>query len=156
MSEYTHKSHNVAVLMYHLVFPAKYRRDEQVDAVLKEICLGIGKRYQVKFLEIGTDKDHVHFLVQSVPSYSVTHLVTLIKSITARKIFKWCPKLRRSSGVESFGLKVISQVQLASMGMSRGLASMYKIKVKHIRNYTQIISLRCSERKYPLLAAGFY
>ena len=76
------------VLMYHLVFPPKYRRDEQVDAVLKEICLGIGKRYQVKFLEIGTDKDHVHFLVQSVPSYSVTHLVTLIKSITARKIFK--------------------------------------------------------------------
>jgi hypothetical protein len=26
MSEYIHKSHNVTVLMYHLVFPAKYRR----------------------------------------------------------------------------------------------------------------------------------
>ena len=71
MSEYIHKSHNVTVLMYHLVFPAKYRGvvfDKEVDAVLKEVCLEIGKRYQVKFLEIGTDKDHVHFLVQSVPS----------------------------------------------------------------------------------------
>jgi REP element-mobilizing transposase RayT len=80
MSEYIHKSHNVTVLMYPLVFPAKYRRivfDEQVDAVLKEVCLGIAERYQVKFLEIGTDKDHVHFLVQPVPSYSVTKLVTL-------------------------------------------------------------------------------
>lgn len=65
MSDYIHKSHNVTVLMYHLVFPAKYRRavfDEQVDTVLKEVCLGISERYQVKFLEIGADKDHVHLV----------------------------------------------------------------------------------------------
>ena len=86
MSEYIHKSHNVTVLLYHLVFPAKYRRavfDEQVDAVLKEVCLDIEKRYEVKFGEIGVDKDHVHFLVQSVPTYSVTKLVTMLKSLTA-------------------------------------------------------------------------
>ena len=74
MSEYIHKSHNVTVLMYHLVFPAKYRRsviDKAVDKELKDICLEIEQRYDVKFLEIGTDKDHVHFLVQSVPMYSV-------------------------------------------------------------------------------------
>src|SRR6185437_652548 len=97
MSEYIHKSHNVTVLMYHLVFPAKYRRvvfDEQVDAVLKEICLGIAERYQVKFLEIGTDKDHVHFLVQSVPIYSVTKIVTVIKRLTAREIFRCCPQVK--------------------------------------------------------------
>lgn len=71
MSEYIHKSHNVTVLLYHIVFPAKYRRivlDEQVDAALRNVCLEIENRYQLKFLEIGTDKDHVHFLVQSVPN----------------------------------------------------------------------------------------
>ena len=86
MSEYIHKSHNVTVLIYHLVFPAKYRRavfDGDVDSVLKDVCLEIEKRYQVKFLEIGTDKDHVHFLVQSIPTYSVTKVVTIIKSLTA-------------------------------------------------------------------------
>jgi hypothetical protein len=56
--------------------------DEHVDEVLKEICLEIENRYQVKFLEIGTDKDHVHFLVQSVPTYSVTQIVMLVKSLT--------------------------------------------------------------------------
>jgi len=64
MSEYIHKSHNVTVLLYHLVFPVKYRRavfDAKVDETLKEICLEISDRYDVKFLEIGTDKDHVHF-----------------------------------------------------------------------------------------------
>ena len=98
MSEYIHKSHNVTVLIYHLVFPAKYRRavfDGQVDGVLKEVCLDIEKRYQVKFLEIGTDKDHVHFLVQSVPTYSVTRVVTLIKSLTAREVFKRCPQVKK-------------------------------------------------------------
>ena len=98
MSEYIHKSHNVTVLIYHLVFPAKYRRvviDSDVDEVLKDVCLDIEKRYQVKFLEIGTDRDHVHFLVQSVPTYSVTKVVTLIKSITAREIFKRCPQVKK-------------------------------------------------------------
>lgn len=98
MSSYIHKSHNVTVLIYHLVFPAKYRRavfDEHVDLILKEVCIEIEKRYQVKFLEIGTDKDHVHFLVQSVPTYSATKVVTLIKSITARRIFKQCPQVKK-------------------------------------------------------------
>jgi len=70
MSYYLHKSHNVSVLLYHLVFPAKYRRvvfDAAVDAVLQEVCLDIAKRYEITFLAIGTDGDHVHFLVQSVP-----------------------------------------------------------------------------------------
>ncbi len=55
------------------MFPAKYRRavfDPQVDEVLRDVCLEIEDRYQLKFLEIGTDKDHVHFLVQSVPTYT--------------------------------------------------------------------------------------
>jgi REP element-mobilizing transposase RayT len=69
--------------------------DEHVDEVLKEVCLAIEARYQVKFLEIGTDKDHVHFLVQSVPTYSVTRIVTLIKSLTAREVFKRCPQVKK-------------------------------------------------------------
>ncbi len=84
--------------MYHLVFPAKYRRavsDESVGHVIKEICLDIEERYQVRFLEIGTDKDHIHFLVQSIPAYSVTKIVTMIKSLTAREVFRRCPHVKK-------------------------------------------------------------
>jgi REP element-mobilizing transposase RayT len=80
------------------VLPAKYRRvvfDDHVDDVLKEVCLDIEKRYQIKFLEIGTDEDHVHFLVQSVPTYNVTKIVTMIKSLTAREVFKRCPQVKK-------------------------------------------------------------
>ena len=81
-----------------MVFSAKYRRvvfGVSVDQVLREVCLDIEKRYQIKFLEIGTDEDHVHFLVQSVPTYSATKIVTIIKSVTARQIFRLCPEVKK-------------------------------------------------------------
>jgi putative transposase len=98
VSEYVHKSHNVTVLIYHLVLPANYRRavfDKRVDETLEDVCMEIEKRYQMKFLEIGVDEDHVHFLVQSIPTYSVIKSVSTIKSITAREVFRRCPQVRK-------------------------------------------------------------
>ncbi len=98
MSEYIHKSHNVTVLMYHFVCPAKYRRvviDEKVDQVIKETCQEIEKRYEIRFLEIGTDKDHVHFLIQSVPTYSPKKIIQIVKSITAKAVFAQCPEVKK-------------------------------------------------------------
>ncbi|MFV0392466.1 MAG: IS200/IS605 family transposase [Paludibacteraceae bacterium] len=96
-SKYIHKSHNVSVLLYHIVLPAKYRGivfSDTVDATLKDICLELSKRYEIYFLEIGTDRDHVHFLVQSVPTYSVSKIITIIKCLTAREIFRLHPEVK--------------------------------------------------------------
>jgi REP element-mobilizing transposase RayT len=98
MSVYIHKSHNVSLLLYHLVLPTKYRRlviDDTVDKLIRDICLEIGKRHEIHFVEIGADKDHVHFLVQSVPQLTVTRIVTIIKSITARYVFGAKPELKK-------------------------------------------------------------
>ena len=98
MSTYVHKKHNVSVLLYHLVCPAKYRRvvfSEEVDQELRNICLEITKRYEITFLEIGTDKDHVHFLIQSIPMYSPTKIARMVKSITSREIFKRVPSVKK-------------------------------------------------------------
>jgi REP element-mobilizing transposase RayT len=119
MSLFLHKSHNVSVLLYHLVCPAKYRRvvfDQKVDAVLREVCLDIALRYEITFLEMGTAQDHVHFLVQSVPTYSPTKIVRTIKSITAREIFTRCPQVkknrsRKSCGAGSSGRTATSSLQ---------------------------------------------
>jgi len=98
MSQIIRKSHNRSILLYHYVCPAKYRRvifDIAVDKALKEVCLEISKRYEIIFLEIGTDKDHVHFLIQSVPTYSPSKIIQIIKSITAREVFKLFPEVKR-------------------------------------------------------------
>jgi REP element-mobilizing transposase RayT len=66
-----------------------------IDEAIKAVCLEIEMRYDVKFLEIGTDIDHIHFLVQSVPTYSVTKIVTMIKSITAKQVFIRYPEAKK-------------------------------------------------------------
>src|SRR3989344_8353052 len=92
------KSHNKTLLLYHIVCPIKYRREVLSDGVaqtLKEICLGIQSRYDIHFLEIGTDGDYAHFLVQGIPTASPKEIVQTIKSITAKHLFKRHPEVKR-------------------------------------------------------------
>ena len=98
MSEHILKKHNKNLLLYHIVCPAKYRRkifSQAVEETLKITCIGIGERYEIHFVEIGTDEDHVHFLVQSVPSISPSRIVQLIKGITAREIYLQNPEVKK-------------------------------------------------------------
>jgi len=84
--------------MYHIVCPAKYRRvvlTEPVDLTIKQTCLEIARRYEVHFLEIGSDKDHMHFLVQSVPTMPPQRIVQMLKSITAREVFEKNPEVKK-------------------------------------------------------------
>lgn len=90
--EYSHikKSHNKSLLLYHIVCPAKCRGKvfaKAVEKILKNLCKGIGQKFEINFIEIGTGENHVHFLVQSVPTYSPKEVVQTIKSITAIQIF---------------------------------------------------------------------
>jgi REP element-mobilizing transposase RayT len=98
MSEHILKSHNKSLLLYHLVCPIKYRRKvltKEVSLTLKSICLEISNRYEIHFLEIGCDDDHVHFLIQSVPMLSPKKIVNTVKSLTAREIFRLHPEVKR-------------------------------------------------------------
>ena len=91
MSEHIVKRHNKTLLLYHLVLPAKYRRKiftESAEKSLKEICIGISERFEIHYVEIGADEDHVHFLIQSVPGMLPSRIVGITKSITAREIFQ--------------------------------------------------------------------
>ena len=98
MSITIRKSHNVTVMLYHLVCPTKYRRvviNEPVEEIIKETCLEIERRYDMHFLEIGCDKDHVHFLIQSVPMVLPQQMVRTIKSITGKEVFRRLPGVRK-------------------------------------------------------------
>ena len=97
MSEHIKKRHNKTVLLYHLVFPLKYRREVitvEIGESLKEICFEISERYEIHFIEIGYESDHVHFLVQSVPSMCISDIVRILKSITAKQLFKRHPEIK--------------------------------------------------------------
>ena len=61
-----------------------------------QICAGISERYDwIRFLEIGADKNHVHFLIQSTPTHSPCDIIKVVKSITARRIFAEHPEVKK-------------------------------------------------------------
>ena len=98
MSEHIHKKHNKSLLLYHLVCPIKYRRSilsETFENSLVEVCKNISQRYEIHFVEIGVDDNHVHFLIQSVPMLSVKAIVQAVKSITAKELFRLHPEVKQ-------------------------------------------------------------
>ena len=97
MSKHIHKNHNKSLLLYHLVCPIKYRRSvlsDAVEASLIEVCKNIQSRYEIHFVEIGVDGNHVHFLIQSVPMLSAKSIVQTVKSITAKELFRLHPEVK--------------------------------------------------------------
>lgn len=141
MSQLIRKRHNVNILLYHIVCPAKYRKavfTEAVDQKLKEICAEIALRYEIEFLEIGTDQDHVHFLVQAVPDYSPTKIVRTIKSITAKEIFRPMPEVKK----QLWGGECWSAGYFISTVGSHGTEEMLKQYVKEQGKSKENIQLR--------------
>ena len=97
MIDHICKRHNKSLLVYHIVCPVKFRRKvftSAVTATLKQVCLELGLRYELSFLEIGIDEDHAHFLIQTVPNKAVSDIVKLIKSITAKHLFNTHPEVK--------------------------------------------------------------
>ena len=139
MSEHTLKRHNKTLILYHIVIPAKYRQKvftERVELSLQNICIEIGKRYEIHFVEIGSDKDHVHFLVQSVPVMPPSRVVQIIKSITAKEIFKHHPEVKKLLWAVNFGRADSISTPLVNMAMKPSSKSMSKTKEKPINRYT--------------------
>ena len=98
VSEHIRKRHNKKLLLYHLVCPVKYRQKaltEEVEQALKDVCLEIQKRYEIRFIEIGADEDHVHFLLQSVPNLSPSTITKIVKSLTSKHIFEHQPEVKK-------------------------------------------------------------
>ena len=83
---------------YHIVFPVKYRKallSKEVEQELIKITKGIEIRYEIEMEKLGADNDHIHLLCSFHPKYSIGKVVKIIKSITAKQIFKTFPEIKK-------------------------------------------------------------
>ncbi len=82
-----------------MVLCVKYRKKLLLEdtriGYIKQICSEIGDRYWFEFDAIGTDGDHVHIFVGAAPKYSPSKVMQIIKSISARQMFKAYPEIRK-------------------------------------------------------------
>ena len=69
----------------------------EVSNELKRVCEWIGECYEMVFVEIGSDTDHVHFLIQTIPRHSPSSIAKKVKSITAKKILAKFPWIKEET-----------------------------------------------------------
>ena len=90
--------HNVSEPYYHIQLTVKYRKalmNEETERVILETMEGIRERYAIEVSHVGFDKNHVHILCRFLPKYSGGQVIRLIKSITAREIYKRVPEIKK-------------------------------------------------------------
>ena len=91
-------SHSVYKIRYHLVTAVKYRKallNKEVEACIREILKEISERYEIIIDEVGFDQNHVHIFCGAAPRMAPLRVISIIKSITARKVFERFPKLKK-------------------------------------------------------------
>jgi REP element-mobilizing transposase RayT len=97
-NKYIYKEHNKTLLLYHMVFVIKYRKKlitENIEKDIRDICIRISESYEIIFIEIGFDEDHIHLLIQSIPMLSIGVIVKTIEGILAREIFVLHPEIKK-------------------------------------------------------------
>ena len=92
-----HWYHNISEPYYHIQLTIKYRKSlfsSKTENVLLETVRGFKERYAIEISHVGFDKNHVHFLCKFLPKYSGSQVIKVIKSITAREIFREVPETK--------------------------------------------------------------
>ena len=96
--ELQRNTHHVFRIMYHFVWIPKYRRKVFVEpyrGVLKGIIEQIGYDYNIEIIELEVPTDHIHMVVRSEPKVSPSHIMQIIKSISARQFFRLHPEIKK-------------------------------------------------------------
>jgi putative transposase len=91
--------HAVYDLKYHLVWIPKYRKhvfNSDIAGYVKEVFRHIAEEYGFNIDTMEVMEDHVHVFIEAPPRYSPAEIVQIMKSISAREVFKKFPKLRKS------------------------------------------------------------
>ncbi len=89
--------HAVYDLKYHFVWVPKYRKlilQGPVAQSLQEVFQGVSERYEMEIDTMEVLPDHVHLFLYVPLRYSPSRVVRILKSVSARELFRRHPKLR--------------------------------------------------------------
>ncbi|MBA2878580.1 putative transposase [Anoxybacillus kamchatkensis] len=101
MSEVKRGRGYVYSIQYHMVWCVKYRHKVligDIDTRLKEILHQIAEEHGFTILQVESDGDHVHLLIDCTPQHSIPNIIKALKGVSARLLFKEFPQLKEKLG----------------------------------------------------------
>ncbi len=78
-------------LQYHVVWCVKYRRKiitPDIETSFIIIIRKIAKDNDFEILEVNTDKDHIHLLINCSPQHYIPSMIKALKGVSARLLMK--------------------------------------------------------------------
>ena len=96
-SDIWHWYHNVSECYYHIQITVKYRKaliNKKTEKVILESISGIKERYAIEVSHVGFDQNHVHLLTRFLPKYSGGQVIKLVKSLSAKAVFREVPEVK--------------------------------------------------------------
>ena len=78
-------------IQYHIVWCVKYRHnllEGQIETRLIEILQQIANDNGFQILEVNTDKDHIHLLINCSPQHYIPNMMKAMKGVSARLLMK--------------------------------------------------------------------
>ena len=98
MAEVHHGRGYVYSIQYHIVWCVKYRHKllyGQIDEDLQALLRKIAEDKEITILEMESDKDHIHLLIDCKPQHYIPDVVKALKGVSARLLFKQYPELKK-------------------------------------------------------------
>ena len=92
-------SHAVYDASYHLVWSPKYRKrifeQEGIAERAEQLIREVSEEYGFEIIELEVAREHVHILISFPPKRSIGDVVRILKSVTARELFRSFPSLKK-------------------------------------------------------------
>ena len=136
MGTWKSKNRHKYLLQYHIIFVCKYRKkllmSKQISDDIKQFSYEICQKHKVIIRYMETDKDHIHYMIETEPTMSISKIVNLMKSYTKYHIGKRYPDyLRKHFWKEhTFWTDILSAVQ--EMYQKRCPENIQKIKGRKV------------------------
>ena len=96
LNNWKSKNRHKYLLQYHLIFVCKYRKkllsNKLISNDIKQFSYEICSKHDVTIHEMETDKDHIHYMIETNPNTNLSDFIRTIKSYTTYHIWKRYPE----------------------------------------------------------------
>lgn len=93
MDDYNRGGHSKYSMKVHLIFVTKYRKkiltSDRRSNDVKQFLYDASRKYECRIIQMESDKDHVHILLEYSPKVSVSDIVRQLKQYSTHQMWNY-------------------------------------------------------------------